>query len=266
VLRRSSLRRYGGADRCVPKSGSREPEGQPAEGNLRSGKRKNELAQQPLRSGACRKAEAVSPKANSPSGSPTRSGQPERRKPPKTSVRHPQVEAAKRGVGGAVPTHLPIQSKNAIVTPRDPPSHHKKCFTIRNQALPRVGKKQKKSRKSLSQLGNKSRKAPNSAPNGQKASKSCEFSPSTPLVGTRGGSSGSSESTLATATSPHTGARESNSPPPVRRFGTKRRFRLRVSAKMPTFAAAIPPKSVARQGSPVVFAAAEASFTSFLKH
>ena len=38
----------------MPKSGSREPEGQPAE-------------QQP-RSGACRKAEAVSPKANPPSG------------------------------------------------------------------------------------------------------------------------------------------------------------------------------------------------------
>ena len=54
--------------------------------------------------------------------------------------------------------------------------------------------------------------------------------------------------------------------PPVRRFGTKRRFRLRVSAKMPTFAAAIPPQSAARQGSPVVFAAAEALFTTFLKH
>ena len=40
--------------RCVPKSGSREPEGQPTE-------------RQP-RSGACRKAEAMSPKANSPSG------------------------------------------------------------------------------------------------------------------------------------------------------------------------------------------------------
>ena len=37
----------------MPKSGSSEPEGQPAEGNLRSG--------------ACQKAEAVSPKANPPS-------------------------------------------------------------------------------------------------------------------------------------------------------------------------------------------------------
>ena len=54
--------------RCMPKSGSSEPEGQPAEGNLRSGRRKNQLAQRPLRSGACRKAEVVSPKANSPSG------------------------------------------------------------------------------------------------------------------------------------------------------------------------------------------------------
>gem|GEM_PF-6925103 len=41
---------------CVPKSGSREPEGQPAERQLRSG--------------ACRKAEAVSPKTNPPSGNP----------------------------------------------------------------------------------------------------------------------------------------------------------------------------------------------------
>ena len=178
----------------MPKSGSSEPEGQPAqrknqpaEGNFRSGRRKNELAQRPLRSGACRKAEAVSPKANPPSGSPNRSGNLEQREPPKASVRHPQVEAAKRGVGGAVPTHLPIQSKNAIVTPRGPPRHHKKCFIIRNQALPRVGKKQKKSRKSLSQLGNKSRKAPNSATDSRKSSKSCEFSPSPPLVSSPGG-------------------------------------------------------------------------------
>ena len=42
--------------RCVPKSGSGEPEGQPAEWQPRSG--------------ACRKAEAVSPKANPPSGNP----------------------------------------------------------------------------------------------------------------------------------------------------------------------------------------------------
>ena len=246
-------------NRRMPKSGSGEPEGQTAQ-------RKNELAQRPLRIGACRKVEAVNPKANPPSGSPNRSGNPERRKPPKTSVRHPQVEAAKRGVGGAVPTHLPIQSKNAIVTPRGPPRHHKKCFIIRNQVLPRVGKKQKKSRKSLSQLGNKSRKAPNSATEDRKTSKSCEFSPSPPLVWSPGGRVWSDCNGYAKAVSPHAGARESNSSPPVRRFGTKRRFRLFVSAKMPTFAAAIPPQSVARQGSPGVFAAAEALFTSFLKH
>ena len=35
---------------------------------------------------------------------------------------------------------------------------------------------------------------------------------------------------------------------------------------MPTFAAAIPPQLAARQGSPVVFAAAEALFTTILKH
>ena len=241
-------------NRCVPKSESSEPEGQPAEW-------KNQPAQRPLRSGACRKAEtgarrstrrAATPKrrmpksgsrepeGQPPSGSPNRSGNPERRKPPKTSVRHPQVEAAKRGVGGAVPTHLPIQSKNAIVTPRGPPRHHKKCFIIRNQALPRVGKKQKKSRKSLSQLGNKSRKAPNSSTDSRKTSKSCEFSPSPPLVGSPGGRVGSDCNGYTTAVSPHAGARESNSPPPVRRFGTKRRFLLSVSTKMPTFAAAIP--------------------------
>ena len=57
----------------MPKSGSSEPEGQPAQrnnqpakGNFRSGRQKNELAQQPLRSGACRKTEAVNPKANPP--------------------------------------------------------------------------------------------------------------------------------------------------------------------------------------------------------
>ena len=54
--------------RCMPKSGSREPEGQPTE-------------RQP-RSGACRKSEVVNPKANSPSGNPEAEGRPERRKPP----------------------------------------------------------------------------------------------------------------------------------------------------------------------------------------
>ena len=73
--------------RCVPKSGSREPEGQPAVGKLRNGRRKNQLAQQPLRSGACRKAEAVNPKANHRAESPkqkaeesTRRGQPRSRR------------------------------------------------------------------------------------------------------------------------------------------------------------------------------------------
>ena len=59
-------------NRRAPKSGSSEPEGQPAERNLRSGRRKNELAQQPLRIGARRKAEAVSPKANPPRATPKR--------------------------------------------------------------------------------------------------------------------------------------------------------------------------------------------------
>ena len=79
MLRRSSLRRCGGADRCVPKSGSSEPEGQLAqrknqlaEGNFQSGRRKNELAQRPPRIGACRKAEAMSPKTNPPRATPKR--------------------------------------------------------------------------------------------------------------------------------------------------------------------------------------------------
>ena len=45
----------------MPKSGSSEPEGQPAQ-------RKNQPAEGNFRSGACRKAEAVSPKANPPNG------------------------------------------------------------------------------------------------------------------------------------------------------------------------------------------------------
>ena len=43
--------------RCVPKSGSREPEGQPAE-------QKRQPTERQPRSGACRKAEVVNPKAN----------------------------------------------------------------------------------------------------------------------------------------------------------------------------------------------------------
>ena len=87
-----------------------------------------------------------------------------------------------------------------------------------------------------------------------------------PLVGSSGGRVENDFCGVTTGVSPHAGARESNSPPPVRRFGTKRRFCLSVSTKMPTFAAAIPPQSTARQGSPGVFAAAEASFTTILKH
>ena len=58
----------------MPKSGSRESEGQLAE--RQSPKRKAEAPTrrgQP-RSGACQKAEAVSPKANPPSGNPETEG------------------------------------------------------------------------------------------------------------------------------------------------------------------------------------------------
>ena len=89
MLRRSSLRRRGGADRRMPKSGSSEPEEQPA--------------QRPLRSGACRKAEAVSPKANSLSGN-LRSGSPKasppratpKRRMPKSGSCEPEGQLAKR--------------------------------------------------------------------------------------------------------------------------------------------------------------------------
>ena len=52
----------------MPKSRSSEPEGQLAERNLRNGRRKKQPAEGNLRSGAGRKAEAVNPKANPPSG------------------------------------------------------------------------------------------------------------------------------------------------------------------------------------------------------
>ena len=59
-------------NRYMPKSGSSEPEGQPAQRQSPkrcvpksgSGEPEGQLAQRPLRIGACRKAEAVNPKAN----------------------------------------------------------------------------------------------------------------------------------------------------------------------------------------------------------
>ena len=70
-------------NRRMPKSGSSEPEGQPAErknqlaeGNLRNGRRKNQSAQRPLRSGACQKAEAEARR-------PTAQRKPESKRPPR---------------------------------------------------------------------------------------------------------------------------------------------------------------------------------------
>ena len=54
--------------RRMPKSGSGEPEGQPAQQPFRNGRRKNQPAEGNLRIGACRKAEAMSPKGNPPNG------------------------------------------------------------------------------------------------------------------------------------------------------------------------------------------------------
>ena len=118
MLRRSSLRRRGGANRCMPKSGSGEPEGQLAERQLRNGRRKNQPAQrqspkrrrprsgsgepegQPaegnFRSGACRKAEAVNPKANPPSGRTSPPRAPPNRYMPKSGSSEPEGQPAER--------------------------------------------------------------------------------------------------------------------------------------------------------------------------
>ena len=221
----------------MPKSGSCEPEGQPAERKRQPAERQSPKRRQ-------RRAVKTTQDERSPSAGRSRETRGRR-----SSADTPTNTIEKRDCD----TLRPSEASQKVF-------HHSKSGASEGR------EEAKKSRKSLSQLGNKSRKVPNSAPNGQKASKSCEFPPSPPLVGSRGGRGRSSCSTLSTAVSPHTGARESNSPPPVRRFGTKRRFCLSVSAKMPTFAAAIPPQSTARQGSSGVFAAAEASFTTILKH
>ena len=96
MLRRPSLRRCGGADRCVPKSGSGEPEGQPTE--RQSPKRKAEeptrRAEAPTRrvvtpKRCMPKAEVVSPKANSPRATP-------KRRMPKSRSREPEGQPAQR--------------------------------------------------------------------------------------------------------------------------------------------------------------------------
>ena len=72
MLRRPSRRRHGDADRCMPKSGSREPEGQPAEQQSPKRQAEEPTRRGQLRSGAGRKAEAVNPKVNPARATPKR--------------------------------------------------------------------------------------------------------------------------------------------------------------------------------------------------
>lgn len=97
----------------------------------------------------------------------------EKRRKRECKIRSPDPAAA--STDGAVPSHLPIPPKKPIVTSGSPRRWHKKCFIVRNQALPQGGKEQKKSRKSSSLLGNNSRKARNPPHNPPKQSKSCDF-------------------------------------------------------------------------------------------
>ena len=59
------------------------------------------------------------------------------------------ADPAAASTDGAVPSHLPIPPKKPIVTSGSPRQWHKKCFIVRNQALPQGGKEQKKIAKVL---------------------------------------------------------------------------------------------------------------------
>ena len=97
--------------RCMPKRGSGEPEGQ--------------LAEQQPRSGACRKAEAVSPKANPPRATPKRcmpksgSSEPEgqlaERQSPKRKAEAPTAEWKNQ------PAQRPPSKRKAISDSKRPP-------------------------------------------------------------------------------------------------------------------------------------------------
>ena len=65
----------------------------------------------------------------------------EKRRKRECKIRSTDPAAAR--ADGAVPSHLPIPPKKPIVTSGSPPRHHKKCFIVRNQALPQSGKEQK---------------------------------------------------------------------------------------------------------------------------
>ena len=80
--------------RCVPKSGSREPEGQLAEWQTPKRKAEEPTRRGQPRSGACRKAEAVSPKVNPPSGN-LRNGSPKANPPSGNSETEGNAERRK---------------------------------------------------------------------------------------------------------------------------------------------------------------------------
>ena len=101
--------------RRMPKSGSREPEGQPAEWQLRSG--------------ACRKAEAVNPKANPPRATPKRCV-------PKSGSREPEGQPTERQ-----PRSGACRKAEAVSPKVNPPSGN-----LRNGRSPRAEKTAGRSR------------------------------------------------------------------------------------------------------------------------
>ena len=135
MLRRPSRRRHGGADRRMPKSGSREPEGQPAEWQPRSGRRQNQPTERQLRSGACRKAEVVSPKAN-----PTRAIP--KRCVPKSGSHEPEGQLAERQLrSGAC-------RKAEVVSPKGNPPSGKRRNGRQRRAAKTTGAPSGESRRS----------------------------------------------------------------------------------------------------------------------
>ena len=118
--------------RCVPKSGSSEPEGQPPSGNLRSGACRKAEAVSPkanppsgnLRNGAYRKAEAVSPKANPPSGN-LRNG----RRKNELAQRPPRIGACRKAEAMSPKTNPPRATpKRKAEEPTRPAATPNRCM------------------------------------------------------------------------------------------------------------------------------------------
>ena len=135
MLRRSSLRRRGGADRRMPKSGSSEPEGQLAQRPLRNGACRKAEAVNPktnppsgnLRIGACRKAEAVSPKANHRAEESTRRTATPKRCMPKSGSREPEGQPAERQSPKQCVPKSGSSEPEAQLAERPSPKRKRKC-------------------------------------------------------------------------------------------------------------------------------------------